>query len=66
MTLSRKIPLLESMMGVSAPLAPFQSGRRAAGVVGLSRTVRCRSIHGALAPTLTVHQNGVGPHIERH
>ena len=43
MTLSRKIPLPESRLEVSAPPSRFESGRRAPGVVGRSRTDRSRS-----------------------
>ena len=50
MTLSRKIPLPESRLADRAPPARFKSGRRAPGVIGRSRTGRCRSIHGAHAP----------------
>ena len=50
MTLSRKIPLPESGSADRAPPARFESGRRASGVVGGSRTGRSRSIHGARAP----------------
>ena len=57
MTLSRKIPLPESRLEVSAPPARFESGRRAPGVVGRSRTDRSRSIHGAFAPNVNCPPN---------
>ena len=49
MTLSRKIPLPESRVEVSAPPTRFKRGRRASSVIGRSRADRSRSIHGGFA-----------------
>ena len=57
MTLSRKIPLPESRLEVSAPPARFESGRRAPGVFGRPLTDRSRSIHGAFAPNVNCPRN---------